>query len=130
MKHKYIFFTLFQFILLHNINSQSFTKEQMLADFDFLYGKLDSVNTRFPIIKKVTNVDILSDIQKVRQNIDTVTCDLGFYDCLYRTMTLCKDMHIGFTGEYPYDNYDKSVIDEAKKIHMHYIDLIYTKNTI
>lgn len=125
--NKYILLSLILF-LGSSINAQTFTKEQMFEDFDFLYGKLDSVNTRFPIVKEVTGTDILSDIQKIRLDIDTVTCDAGFYDCLYRAITLCKDMHVSFTGGYPYNNYDKAYIDDAqKKTYALYKSSVYRK---
>lgn len=114
MKSLYLFVSLILFVPLSAF-SQSFTKEQMLEDFDFLYGKLDSVNARFAIIKSVTGVDILSDVKKVRESLDTVTTDKGFYDCLYKAISLCKDSHISFDVDYPYGGIDKSIIQQSMK---------------
>lgn len=115
MKKLSVFVSWLTLFLCLNIEAQTFTKDQMLEDFDFLYGKLDSVNTRFPVVKAVTGVDILLDLQEIRQKLDTITCDSVFYDCLYRAMTLCKDQHISYVSGYPYDDYDKADIEQAKK---------------
>ena len=117
MKNFHVLIILFFMVISVNTGAQNFTKQQMLEDFDFLYEKLDSVNTRFPIIKAVTGIDILSDIRKIRQKIDvdTTICDSVFYDCLYRAMIACKDMHISYVSGYPYKDYDEAYIQEAKK---------------
>lgn len=108
-------------------NSQSFTKEQMLGDFDFLYNKLDSINTRFAVVKEVTGKDILGDILEVRKQLDTVTSDIGFFDCLWRAMALTKDGHNCFTTGYPYNDVDSALLDLVIDNYWKYIQPVVFK---
>lgn len=121
MKHLFLFCIVFMFSLM-NINAQGqgpllqLTKEQMQEDFDYLYDKLERVNTRFEITKKVTGYDILSDVKGYRKYIDTLLTSTEFFDLLDRALIACKDQHISLTGGYPYRNLDTTLIKEAANI--------------
>lgn len=78
-------------------DSNSLTKRQMFEDFDLFFYKLDSINPNLEVVKKTTGYDILAELRNLRQKIDTVTNDMGFFDIMYRAMILCKDRHVSFT---------------------------------
>jgi len=98
-----------------NPGSNYLTKDQMQEDFSYFYNHLQLVNPRLEIIKKVTGTDILGDLQKLYTCIDTISCESGFNDIMYRAITLCKDQHISFVEKYPYSDKDTSEINIAKK---------------
>lgn len=121
-----IIFCIYSFQINAQINL-SYTKEQMLEDFDFFYGKLDSVNSQLEIIKQVTGIDVLAEIRNIRPAIDTITTDNSFYDCLYRALLLCKNPHNSFTTNYPYKDKDSILINTAKQNYWKFIDPVSTK---
>jgi hypothetical protein len=96
------------------IDFKPLTKNQMCEDFDFFYNKVDSVNTRFAIIKQIAGIDILADLQYLRKSIDTISCETNFYDLMYRATLLCKDAHISFSDQYPYDVTDTIFMEKIK----------------
>lgn len=96
--------------------SLQLTKKQMLEDFDFLYNKLERVNTRFEICKKVTGYDILNGVKEYRKYIDTLPTPTDFFDLMDKALISCKDLHISLAGGYPYQNVDTALIKEAKGI--------------
>lgn len=91
------------------VSSISLSKSQMFEDFDFFVSTLDKVSPRLEVVKKVTNANVLNDLAKLRNCIDTVTSAQGFCDIMLRSMIACKDQHIGFSDKYPYK--DKSSAD-------------------
>lgn len=68
----------------------------MLEDFDQFYTHITSCVPHFGIRKKVTGHDIPKEIKRLRQDIDTVTCDEGFYNIISRAMLACNDAHISY----------------------------------
>lgn len=76
--------------------AQPLTKQQMLEDFDQFYTHITSCVPHFGIRKKVTGHDIPKEIKRLRQDIDTVTCDEGFYNIISRAMLACNDAHISY----------------------------------
>lgn len=74
--------------------AQSLTKQQMLEDYDQLYTTLTTKVPHFAVRKKVTDIDIPRELRRIRHDIDTVTCDGGFYDVIFRALIACNDMHV------------------------------------
>ena len=88
-------------ILLLNITlatftatAQSLTKQQMQEDYDQLYTTLTTKVPHFAVRKHVTGIDIPKELRHIRNDIDTVTCDGGFYDVIFRALAICNDKHI------------------------------------
>lgn len=75
-------------------NAQSLTKQQMLEDYDQLYTTLTTKVPHFAVRKRVTGIDIPKELRRIRNDIDTVTCDGGFYDVIFRALAACNDQHI------------------------------------
>ena len=74
--------------------AQSLTKQQMLEDYDQLYTTLTTKVPHFAVRKKVTGIDIPRELRRIRHDIDTVTCDGGFYDVIFRALAACNDQHV------------------------------------
>ena len=74
--------------------AQSLTKQQMLEDYDQLYTTLTTKVPHFAVRKRVTGIDIPKELRRIRKDIDTVTCDGGFYDVIFRALAACNDQHI------------------------------------
>ena len=75
-------------------DAQSLTKQQMLEDYDQLYTTLTTKVPHFGVRKKVTGIDIPKELRRIKKDIDTVTCDGGFYDVIFRALAACNDKHI------------------------------------
>lgn len=78
--------------------AQTLTKQQMLEDYDQLYTTLTKNNPYFAVRKHVTGIDIPKEMRRIRHDIDTVTCDGGFYDVIFRALYACNDMHVSPNG--------------------------------
>lgn len=74
--------------------AQSLTKQQMQEDYDQLYTTLTTRVPHFAVRKRVTGIDIPKELRRIRKDIDTVTCDGGFYDVIFRALAACNDKHI------------------------------------
>jgi hypothetical protein len=113
MKYKKNIVAFILFFLIAGIAiPQELTKAQMCEDFVFLYKKLKDLNPRFGVVKKVTGVDILADIQNIGSSIDTVTCNAGFYKVVNQALLACKDPHVSFS-RYLYKDIDEESINQA-----------------
>ena len=74
--------------------AQSLTKQQMLEDYNQLYSTLTTKVPHFAVRKRVTGINIPKELRRIRHDIDTVTCDGGFYDVIFRALAACNDKHI------------------------------------
>ena len=92
--NKKIIITALLAILTISAGAQSLTKQQMLEDYDQLYTTLTKNNPYFAVRKHVTGIDISKEMRRIRHDIDTVTCDGGFYDVIFRALIACNDMHV------------------------------------
>ena len=110
-----------------NKESESLLKQQMYEDFDFFYDKLLKVDPHLAVVKIVTGDDILADIQTLRMCIDTVSCEQGFYEIMYRAMMLCKNPHDSFAGNYIYSDKDTVEIKQAEKNTLEKLKPIFDK---
>ncbi len=81
-------------LLFMSAGAQSLTKQQMLEDYDQLYTTLTTKVPHFAVRKHVTGIDIPKELRHIKHNIDTVTCDGGFYNVIFRALATCNDMHI------------------------------------
>ncbi|MDR2057267.1 MAG: S41 family peptidase [Dysgonamonadaceae bacterium] len=94
---KHFFTTLFLFALPFHLFAQTerveLTKEQMYEDFDQFFSIIQDVNPHLTLRKKVTGVDILSEISRSRQKIDTIPNTSFFIKLLVENLALCNDMH-------------------------------------
>ena len=90
------------------------TKEQMYEDFDSLYSAFKLCNPQLEVRKQVTGTDILSEIQTLRKEVDTIKNIESFVLLLYRAIRLSQDPHFQIGTSiwfYRYSLYKK----EAKK---------------
>lgn len=94
MNKKIILFTFILAAVCNGATAQSLTKQQMLEDYDQLYTTLTTKVPHFAVRKRVTGIDIPKELQRIRHDIDTVTCDGGFYDVIFRALAACNDKHI------------------------------------
>ena len=78
--------------------AQPLTREQMHEDFDQLYSTLTTNVPHFGVRRKATGENIPKKLQQLKQCIDTVSCDGGFYEILFRALATCNDMHISVDG--------------------------------
>ncbi len=93
-------FTLCLLLLcLHaNGSAQTLTREQMLEDYNQLYTTLTTNVPHFGVRRRATGMNIPRRLERLKQGIDTVSCDGGFYEILNRALALCNDMHISVDG--------------------------------
>ena len=126
MKRKIISFV-FAFATMYGVaNGQSFTKHQMLEDYNQLYKTLTDGVPHFGVRKKVTGVDIPKELRRIRKDIDTVTCDQGFYDVLFRAIDVCNDIHISIE---PNERVDSLAAQKTIDIFNHYYRCGYHKKS-
>lgn len=67
------------------------TKEEMYADFDEFVKIIEDCAVQLPVKKAVTGFDYLSEIKKMRENIDTVSNTEGFYILVELSLYLLND---------------------------------------
>ena len=95
--------------------AQSITKQQMLEDYDQLYTTLTTRVPHFAVRKRVTGIDIPKELRRIRHDVDTVTCDGGFYDVIFRALAACNDKHIS-----PYQTRDSVAMAHTKEAYQKY----------
>ena len=93
MKKTKDFWLLFLCFYAQAAIGQSLTKQQMYADFDTLVATIARVSPHIPIKKDLWHYDALAEMQKRRQQIDTVTNDFSFFILLEKVLNLAQDMH-------------------------------------
>ena len=93
-KNKKTFITIILAFATLTATAQSLTKQQMQEDYDQLYTTLTTKVPHFAVRKRVTGIDIPKELRRIRHDIDTVTCDGGFYDVIFRALAACNDKHI------------------------------------
>ncbi|MDR1056835.1 MAG: S41 family peptidase [Prevotellaceae bacterium] len=109
-------------LIINVINAQppELSKQQMYDDFDFLFEKVQKVSPHMAIRKQITGIDILSNIYKLRESIDTINSNILFTDMLHRALYLAMEPHNDFTDIYPYHDRDSSFIGQVLDYYYYY----------
>ncbi|MDR3287572.1 MAG: S41 family peptidase [Prevotellaceae bacterium] len=89
----------------------------MYEDFDEFYSIMADVNPQLTVRYKVTGINILDSIKKMRTNIDTITNEVSFAELIYKSIKMCNDLHCNL------------IEDEKLLLHFHK-DSIITNNII
>lgn len=74
----------------------TFSKQQMLADFDTLVLTINRVSPHLPIKKALWKYDANQEMQSLRKRIDTVTTDLSYFIVLQSVINSAQDLHTSF----------------------------------
>lgn len=69
------------------------SKEEMYKEYDYLTDLMQNANPHLQIYKKVMNLDIISEMKELRQNIDTINSLSSYYILLNRVLDLIPEIH-------------------------------------
>jgi hypothetical protein len=94
-------FTLLLLLLQQMVPAQSkltLTKSQLYADFDSLTAIITRVSPHLPVKKDLWRYDARKTMQRLRNNIDTITSDFSYYLLLQSVISSAQDMHTSTWG--------------------------------
>src|SRR3989339_743454 len=106
------------------------SKKQMYQDFDSLYAIIKLCNPQLEIRKQVTGIDILFELTKLREGIDTINYTDNFIILLYRAMKLTQDEHcnlginVWFFSHSAYKKVAKNFDEKSFALTFSYSDII------
>ena len=69
------------------------SKEEMYKEYDYLTDLMQNANPHLQIYKKVMNLDIISEMKELRQDIDTINSLSSYYILLNRVLVLIPEIH-------------------------------------
>lgn len=93
MKLKIIIILLFASHTIYGQSKLTFSKQQMLNDFDTLVNTICKVSPHLHIKKDLWKYDAKKKMNQFRKNMDTITTDLSYYILLASTLNLAQDLH-------------------------------------
>ncbi|MDD2191063.1 MAG: hypothetical protein PHO12_00760, partial [Bacteroidales bacterium] len=104
IKNKIIFLILF--VSLNTFAQElTLTKKQMNQDFGQFVKIIEYCNPQLPVRNTVTGYDNLTEIKKLRKNIDTVTTNIGFQSLMITAIEYIMDKH-SIYSYYFYSGYE------------------------
>jgi len=74
------------------------SKEEMYKEFDYFTYVLQYANPHLQVYKKVLDLDIISEMQAMRKNIDTINNLSSYYLLLKRVFNLIPEIHTRLLG--------------------------------
>lgn len=99
MKFQLLAPLLFLSFFVSGQSNLTFSKQQMLDDFDTLVATIYRVSPHLPVKKDLWRYDVQKQMKKLRLRIDTVRSDLSYFIVLQSVINAVQDLHTSFVQQ-------------------------------